>query len=639
LQQAKDILKKYWGFDQFRSMQEDIIQSVMDGVDTLALLPTGGGKSICFQVPALMMDGMCLVVSPLIALMTDQVHQLKSRGISAATVLSGMPHREIDVLLDNCVFGKVKFLYVSPERLKSELFIARVRQMNIDLIAIDEAHCISQWGYDFRPAYLDIEAIYPFIGEVKKMALTATATAIVKKDIVEKLGFEDAQIFTKSFARKNLSYSVFEQENKGEKLLEILNNVRGSAIIYVRSRIETQNVAKFLYRNGISSDFYHAGLEPKVRLKKQTDWISNARRVMVSTNAFGMGIDKPDVRVVVHLDLPDSLEAYYQEAGRAGRDELKAFAVLLYNKGDVYSLRENIKNRNSDLEFVQRVYQGIANYLKLATGSSEWQSFDFDLKSFAHTYKLHVRNTHFAIQKLQEMGLMLLSESLKKSSSAKFVLTSNEVYKFMVSNAKFEPLIKGLLRLYGGVLYTDFTDISEFDLARLCNTSTGSVSNILRNLSQSGVLIYDPIKTQPQLTYLTPRLEVSTLKKHYNVLIPRQKVIEEKAGTIISYAEEVSICRTRIIQEYFDETTYVNCGVCDVCIKAKKEEKLLSSLDSAKEKLEKLVGMGFNEIINLKKESGITDDFLFTESIRVLIDEGVLKMEGYSKLTLRKSDG
>ncbi|SMD38269.1 ATP-dependent DNA helicase RecQ [Reichenbachiella faecimaris] len=632
MEQTKDILKKYWGYDAFRPLQEEIIASVLVGKDTLALLPTGGGKSICFQVPGLMLEGLCLVISPLIALMMDQVQQLKKRGISAAAVTSGMPKREIDILLDNCVYGKVKFLYVSPERLKSDLFIERLKKMEVGLLAVDEAHCISQWGYDFRPSYVEIASIYDYLSDTKKIALTATATADVSKDICEKLNFKEPTIFQKSFARANLSYSAFELENKGPKLIDILNNVKGSAIVYVKSRLETQNVAKYLYQHGISSDFYHAGLDPVTRNKKQEEWIKNTRRVMVATNAFGMGIDKPDVRVVVHLDLPDSLEAYYQEAGRAGRDERNAFAVLLYNPSDLFRLSENEKHRNPTLDYVQRVYQAIANYFKLATGSSQWQSYDFDLKQFAATYQLNPREAHFCIQKLEEMGLLLVSESLNKSSTVKFALDGNEVYKFTISNGAYEPVIKSMLRLYGGGLYADFTNVSEFEVAKLSKHSKGEVIKKLQLLEQQGVIVYDPMKTLPQLTYLTPRLEVSALKKFYNEVAPRHKVIKEKVEAMKAYAVNKEGCRTRIFQEYFNEKTYLNCGVCDVCIKAKKQEKLMAALDQTKTDIMALVASGQDYIDELKEASEVKNDFVFTEAIRLLIDEGVVKMVGYDRL-------
>ncbi|MGL1885800.1 MAG: RecQ family ATP-dependent DNA helicase [Reichenbachiella sp.] len=630
-----DILKQYWGYDSFRPVQQEIITSVLEGKDTLALLPTGGGKSICFQVPGLLLEGICLVVSPLVALMNDQVYQLKKRGISAVALFAGMPHREMDILLENCVLGKVKFLYVSPERLKSELFVARLEQMNVSLLAIDEAHCISQWGYDFRPSYAEIASIYELMPHVKKIALTATATKGVKEDIVEHLEFESTAIFTKSFARKNLSYSVFDMENKGAKLLEILNNVQGSGIVYVRSRKETENVAKFLYQNGISSDFYHAGLPQETRGKKQEDWIKGIRRVMVCTNAFGMGIDKPDVRTVVHLDLPDSLEAYYQEAGRAGRDERSAFAVLLTNSADVFKLRRSEENRNPAYDFVQRVYQGIANYFKLATGSSEWQSFDFDIKEFSHNYNLNPIEVLYAVKKLQEMGVLLFNEYNNRPSAVKFMVNNNELYRYSVANAGLEPVIKALLRLYGGNMYSEFMYVSEFEIAKHASMGKTEATKKLRQLAECNLIIYDPIKVKPQLTYTTPRLEQSKLKKPYEAVVPRQKVVREKIETIISYAQKNKQCRTRIFQEYFDEETYLNCGVCDVCIKAKKEVRFEEDLLLAKDEILVVLEKGKAiTVSSLKEQMTSANDFLITETIRQLMDEDVVYLSETQELFL-----
>ncbi|UXP31938.1 RecQ family ATP-dependent DNA helicase [Reichenbachiella agarivorans] len=620
-----DILKQYWGYEDFRPMQLDIIESVLAGKDTLALLPTGGGKSICFQVPALMLEGVCLVISPLVALMNDQVYQLKKRGIKAAALYSGLPNREIDVLLDNCVQGQVKFLYVAPERLTSDLFVARVKQMNVSLLAVDEAHCISQWGYDFRPSYADIAQVYDILPAVKKIALTATATKDVKQDICEKLSFVNPQIFQKSFARKNLSYSVFDLENKGPKMLEILTNVKGSAIVYVRSRKETENVAKFLYQKGISSDFYHAGLAPDVRQKKQEEWIKNIRRVMVCTNAFGMGIDKPDVRIVIHLDLPDSLESYYQEAGRAGRDERNAYAILLYNATDVFNLERSEKLRNPSLEYVERIYQALANYYKLATGSSEWQSFDFDLKAFSYQYNLQAMEVYHTIKKLQEMGLLLLSENSSRGSSLTINVSNKEIYKFVIANARYDALFKALLRLYGGELYLDFMTISEFELAKVSQDSKSEVIKKLNFLSQNGMVIYDPLKTKPQLTYLMPRQEQSALKRYYRLTEPRQEVIKQKTQAMVAYTQNRTGCRTRIFQEYFDEVVYLNCGVCDVCIKAKKEEGFEVEIEKAQRAiLHALETKKRQTLAALKQSSGQHNDFVLTEAIRGLMDDGIV---------------
>ena len=626
------ILNKYWKFGTFRPSQEEIINSVIEGKDTLALLPTGGGKSICFQVPALCMPGLCLVITPLIALMKDQVEQLKKRGISANAIYSGMPRREIDIILDNCVHGRIKFLYVSPERLKTDLFQSRIVEMDVSLLAIDEAHCISQWGYDFRPSYLEIAEIYPLLREVKKIALTATATAVVKNDIIEKLKFSNEEIFQKSFARKNISYSVFELENKEQKVFEILKNVKGSAIIYVRSRKETARIASLLYRNGISSEYYHAGLTIKERSLKQSNWIQNKVRVMVATNAFGMGIDKADVRVVIHFDLPDSLEAYYQEAGRAGRDERNAYAVMLYNPSDILRLKENFIKSFPSYEYLKRVYQSLANFYKLAVGSSQWQSFDFQLNDFSKSYNLNSFETFHAIKKLEEQGLILLNESFYKPSVVMLTIKHEDLYRYCIANAKMEPLIKGLLRLYGGEIYMEFMKINEADLAKLIKSSAKDVTTNLEFLYKSNILVYDKIKEKPQLTFLTPRLDSSKLNINKKELENRKKVVGEKIQSMIDYVLDRVQCRTRIFQEYFDETAYINCGVCDRCIQEKKKRTAVATIENAESHIHKYTQENWMSIALLKSESGIKNDFEFTEGLRSLLDKGLVEFSEDGKV-------
>ena len=621
-----DILKKYWGYPEFRAMQEDIIISILEGKDTLALLPTGGGKSICFQVPALCIDGLCLVISPLIALMKDQVEQLKKRHIPAAAIYSGMTKREVDIVLDNCRYGQVKFLYLSPERLKTDIFKERVKLMNVSIVAIDEAHCISQWGYDFRRPYMDIPELYPLVGEVKKVALTATATKEVKVDISEKLEFQEPIIFQKSFARKNLSYSVFQLENKEQKLLEILKNVKGSAIVYVKSRKATQKVSDFLTREKISADYYHAGLTTKIRTDKQDNWINNRSRVMVSTNAFGMGIDKPDVRVVVHLDLPESLEAYYQEAGRAGRDEKNAFAVLLYNKSDISRLKENFERSFPSIEYLKRIYQALANYYKLAVGSSQLQSFDFDMENFSNNFRLKAYDVFYAIKKLEEQGLILLNESFYKPSTLMLSVSNEGLYKYCIANQQYEPILKGILRLYGGEVYQEFLKISEYDLAKLIKSNSNVVIKQLEYLHSNNILVYDKIKENPQLTFLTPRQDSGSLKLDKVQLKTRRKNIEIKLKAIIGYVGDKNSCRTRIFQEYFDETAYLNCGVCDKCIDEKKKTQRSNDLQATMEEVLSKSSMDPIYIFDLKKMVQTNNDFLFTEAIRVLSEKGDIKL-------------
>lgn len=564
-----EILKQYWGFSSFRPLQEEIIASVLDGKDTLALLPTGGGKSVCFQVPALALDGICIVVSPLIALMKDQVQQLQQKGIKAAAIFSGMKKREMDITLDNCIYGGYKFLYVSPERLKTELFRERAKQMKISLLAIDEAHCISQWGYDFRPPYLEINEFKEELNIARVIALTATATKEVKEDIVEKLGMNEPQVFQKSFARANLSYSAFRLESKEQKLLEILNNVSGSSVIYVRSRKRTKEISDFLRRNRISADFYHAGLGGKVRSEKQDAWISNQVRAVVATNAFGMGIDKPDVRTVVHLDLPDSLEAYYQEAGRAGRDEKKAYAILLYHDQDIEALHDRVEHSVVSLEHIKRTYQALANYYKLAIGSHAFSSFPFQYDQFIKTYNLTVVETYAALRKLGDEGLIQLNDGFFEPSKVIFLVDKGEVYKYQVANPKLDPMIKTLLRLYGGEIFVNYTNVKEKEVATLLKTNTGQVRQWLQFLADQELIDYDETSDAATVTFLTPRLDPEKLPIDNQQIEWRRKLAIEKAKFVVDYAN-TSDCRTQVFQRYFDEETSITCGICDNDLEKKK---------------------------------------------------------------------
>lgn len=417
-----NILAKYWGYHSFRPLQEEIITSVLQGNDTLALLPTGGGKSVCFQVPALVQEGVCIVISPLIALMKDQVDNLQKKGISAIAITSAMHKREIDIAFDNCVYGNIKFLYLSPERLITPIAQARIQKMKVSLIAVDEAHCISQWGYDFRPSYLEIAKLRELQPKVPVLALTATATPEVVKDIQEKLRFKKANVLQKSFERKNLAYVVIGEEDKLSRLLKVVNNVGGTGVVYVRNRKKTQEVAAFLQKNKIPADFYHAGLTPGERSQKQDSWIKNKTRVIVATNAFGMGIDKPDVRFVVHLDLPDSLEAYFQEAGRAGRDEGKAYAVMLYNEADINDLKSNVEMSFPSVEEIRQTYQALANYYQLAVGSGEGAAFDFDISELCRNYKLEPVTVFNSIRFLEKEGYISATEAVYQPSRINFTL-------------------------------------------------------------------------------------------------------------------------------------------------------------------------------------------------------------------------
>ncbi|MBK9673140.1 MAG: ATP-dependent DNA helicase RecQ [Bacteroidetes bacterium] len=465
MQSIHQLLKHYWGHSTFRPLQENIIQSILDGTDTLALLPTGGGKSICFQVPALAMDGVCVVISPLIALMKDQVDNLTKRGIKACAVYSGMKKQEIDVLLDNCVYGKIKFLYLSPERLSSELVKVRLSKMKISFLAIDEAHCISQWGYDFRPAYLRIAELRELLPQQKILALTATATPEVVKDIQQQLNFKNSKVFIASFERKNLAYIVLQEEDKWNRLLKIVTSLKGAGIIYARNRKRTQEIALFLQRNSITADYYHAGLSPQVRDTKQNNWMLNNCRIMVCTNAFGMGIDKPDVRFVVHLELPDSLEAYFQEAGRAGRDGNKSYGIVLFQSVDSNESMHRLKQGFPTVSEIKSVYQALCNYYKLAIGSGLEITFDFDSADFCNTFNLKANHVFNCLKFLEKEEYLSLSDSSKTNAKLKILLNKQALFDFQVANKDLDILIKTILRSYSGA-FDEFILISETELAK-----------------------------------------------------------------------------------------------------------------------------------------------------------------------------
>jgi ATP-dependent DNA helicase RecQ len=630
-----DILKAYWKHSQFRPLQEDIVNAAWEGIDTLALLPTGGGKSVCFQVPALLREGICIVISPLIALMKDQVEQLKSKGILAVAIHSGLSRQEIDVLLDNCVYGEIKFLYVSPERLQTEIFIARFKKMKVGLIAIDEAHCISQWGYDFRPHYLKIAALRELKPQVPFIALTASATEQVQQDIVQRLEFrEPFKKFQKSFARDNLSFVVRKTENKERKMLEILQKIDGTAIVYVRSRKGTQGIAQRLQQHGISASYYHAGLSFEERSRRQEDWIQNKTRVIVSTNAFGMGIDKPDVRTVIHLDLPENMESYYQEAGRAGRDGQRAYAAILYQDADVINLQFKTEQSQPSPEALKRIYQSLANYFQLAVGSAEGESFDFELTEFTDRFNDQPAEVYVALKKLEEEGLIQFNESFYNPSHLHVSVDKGKLYEFQVANAKFDPVIKTLMRLYGGEMFADFVRISEPYIARGLNVSTAEAIAILKHLHELKIIHYEPIKDKPQITFILPRQDAARLPLNLERLKERKKLILDKMNAMVAYVSQIHRCRMQLIQDYFDEETFATCGLCDVCISKKKRENQNEVNDL------------HSEILTIIKRTPITveqleeliapeDHELFVDVVRDMVDEGKLVYDDAWKLRLK----
>ncbi len=628
------ILKQYWKYPAFRPMQEEIVQSVLEGKDTLALLPTGGGKSICFQVPGLMLDGVTLVISPLIALMKDQVEQLNQRGIKAAAIYSGIPKREIDILLDNCIYGEVKFLYVSPERLKSELFLERSSRMNVGLLAIDEAHCISQWGYDFRPSYLEIAEFKATLPDAKIIALTATATPEVRQDIIDKLELSKPSIFQKSFARKNLSYSIRVEENKEQKLLEILKSVQGSSIVYVRNRGKTKQLTQLIQKSGITADFYHAGLSNEVRASRQDQWIQDKTRVMVCTNAFGMGIDKPNVRLVIHMDIPDSMEAYYQEAGRAGRDEKLAYAILLAHPVDGDQLLEKTTRAHPSIDYLKTVYQSLSNYYKIAVGSNLLSSFDFELEDFSRQYKLNAYEAYNALRKLEEEGLVQLNESFYKPSKLMLLINSSELYSYQVANAALDPILKGLLRLYGGELFSSFITVSENHLAQLINTSKAEVIKKLDFLNQSDVLVYERQKEKPQLTFTTARQDANRLIIDIKRLEQRKSASLARVRKMINYTYEAKQCRTQQFQRYFGELSVVNCGNCDVCIQRKKELKGINQEHKYSQQVLDLLSKGEQRIEDILVKIKAADSHHLYEVLRELQETHQITISSSGRINL-----
>jgi ATP-dependent DNA helicase RecQ len=621
-----EALKAYWNFDSFRPLQEDIIQSVLDGKDTLALMPTGGGKSVCFQVPALVQPGICIVVSPLIALMKDQVEALKDKGIEAVSLVSGMSKREVDILLDNCVYGNIKFLYISPERLLSSLVRERISYMKVNLIAIDEAHCISQWGYDFRPPYLQLAELRQLQPNVPMLALTATATVRVIADIQEKLAFKAPNVFSKSFSRANLSYVVSQEENKVRKLLSVARNVQGTGIVYVRNRRETQEISRLLNSAGIKSDFYHAGLDTPQRSRKQFAWMKGQLRVIVATNAFGMGIDKPDVRFVVHMDVPESLEAYYQEAGRGGRDEKKAYAVLLYNPGDRELLEKRLELKFPPVQEIRHVYQCLGNYYQIAHGAGEGLVLDFDIGDFCSRFKLDAVKTINALKFLEHDGYLMLTESVYLPARVQIEVSSEELYRFQIENAFYDSFIKVMLRSYGG-MFDHYSPIQEFEIARKTGKSLDEVVSMLNKLQDYKLLSYLPQTDKPQLQYLRARMEAGSMFLDTKHMKERKETMTGQINAMLHYAE-TNICRSVTLLRYFNELNADKCGTCDVCL---EEKRKAATAGLAEQITYELVDTLSGQHLNL--EELISSMHSGTEKERVavlrnLLDAGKVKTDG-----------
>ena len=621
-----EILKQYWGYDSFRGIQEEIIKSIGEGRDTLGLMPTGGGKSITFQVPALAKDGLCIVITPLIALMKDQVQNLRQRGIKAVAIYSGMTRQEILIALENCIFGNYKFLYISPERLDTDIFKQKLRAMKVNMITVDESHCISQWGYDFRPAYLKIADIRELLPGVPLLALTATATPDVVQDIQSRLKFREKNVFRMSFERKNLAYIVRKTDNKTAELLHILRRMPGSAIIYVRSRRRTKETTELLTHEGITADFYHAGLDNAVKDIRQKRWQDGECRVMVATNAFGMGIDKPDVRLVIHLDLPDSPEAYFQEAGRAGRDGEKAYAVILYSKSDKVTLHKRIPNTFPDKDYIKKVYEHLQYYYQMAMGDGLGCTKEFNLEEFCRKFKHFPVPADSALKILTQAGYIEYTDEQDNASRIIFTIRRDELYKLREMGNETEALVQTILRSYTG-LFTDYAYISETALSLRTGLTRQQIYNVLMSLSKRRIIDYIPRKKTPYIIYTRERVELNHLHISPAVYEERKERYEARIRAMVDYVTSETACRSRMLLRYFGEKNENNCGQCDVCLSGHAAHELPTDTF---EKLKK-------ELLTILQEQVLTpaevaekteaDRDLLSHAIQYLLEEGEIKIK------------
>jgi len=632
MQKYLDILRQYWGYDQFRSLQGDIIRSIASGNDTLGLMPTGGGKSLTFQVPTMAMDGMCLVVTPLIALMKDQVENLKKRGIAAAAIYSGMSYDKILLTLDNSVFGAYKFLYISPERLATPVFIEKMKQATVCMIAVDESHCISQWGYDFRPSYLRIAAIRELLPEVPVLALTATATPEVVEDIQNQLLFKKPNVFKKSFNRSNLAYVVRTVENKDENLLKILHNVPGTSVVYVRNRKRTKEIADFLNQNGISAENFHAGLKNDTKDAKQSRWMSGETRVIVSTNAFGMGIDKAEVRTVVHMDLPDSLEAYFQEAGRAGRDEQKAYAVLLYNNGDAVKMRKRVSDTFPGKEMVLKVYEALGNYFQLGVGSGLDKVFAFDIGDFCTKFRLPILISYNCLKILQQAGYIELTDEQDSSSRVFFTVGKDELYK-LKNNREQDSLIHILLRSYTG-LFTDPASIDEDTIAKRLDWTRKKVYDQLVDLAKERIIQYIPRKKTPFLTFIREREATNRVILGKEAYDDRRDRYISRVKNVLDYAQEENLCRCQQLLTYFGENDSKKCGCCDTCLKKKETLVTTDDFQTIQLAIEQSLSKESLTVNSLVSKLNIIEPKAL-QVIRFMMDNGKIELNDVMHLKLK----
>ena len=626
----RKILKQYWGYDNFRGIQEDIIRSIGEGRDTLGLMPTGGGKSITFQVPALAQEGLCLVITPLIALMKDQVRNLRERGIKATAIYSGMTREEIVIALENCIFGNYKFLYVSPERLDTEIFQIKLRSMHVSLITVDESHCISQWGYDFRPAYLKIADIRQLLPGVPVIALTATATPEVVSDIQQRLQFRQENVFRMSFERKNLAYVVRHTEDKESELLHILQRVDGSGIVYTRNRKKTKEISLFLNRNHITATFYHAGLNDETKDSRQKAWLKGEFRVMVATNAFGMGIDKPDVRVVIHADVPDSPEAYFQEAGRAGRDGMKAYAVLLFCARDKITLKQRVSDTFPEKSYIRKVYEDINFYYQMAMGDGRGCTFAFNIDEFCRNFKHFPVQTDSALKILTRAGYLEYTDEQDNASRIMFTITKEELYRIREQSEDTEKLLRILLRSYTG-LFTDYAYISEDNLSTRSGLSKQQIYETLLSLSRQHILHYIPAKKTPYIIYTRERQETERVYLSKEVYEDRKESYVQRINAMIEYAESENRCRSRMLLRYFGEKNEHNCGQCDICLQQHQSGLKSGEFEAISQQLQALLKENPLSLQEIKDKMQVPENHLM-KVVSYLVSEEIIRQEnGYLK--------
>ena len=627
-QRTRSILKQYWGYPSFRPLQEDIVDSVVAGRDTLALLPTGGGKSICFQVPAMAMEGICVVITPLIALMKDQVAHLLVKRIPAAAIYSGMHPDQVELVYNQAVFGRLKFLYVSPERLMTDQFQEAIKRMKVNLLAVDESHCISQWGYDFRPPYLKIAEIRPYIPKTPVLALTATATAKVVDDIQNRLGFKQKNVFQSSFERKNVTYNVYHEPDKFGVLYRKLHALReGSAIVYVRNRKKTQVIAEWLQSVGISATFYHAGLDAKTRDERQDLWMKGNVKVMAATNAFGMGIDKPDVRLVIHMDLPDSIEAYFQEAGRAGRDLKPAEAFLLVSNADIQQLKDNLQQSFPEMDRIKMIYKALGNYLQLPLGAGKMEMYPFVMADFAKTYGFSIMEVFSALKIMEKEGLLELSDSFDEPSKVWIKAPREDLYRFQVAFPKYDTFIKYMLRNLPGVL-SDFVKFNEEVAAQKTGMTVEQVTEQLRQMEKYNFLTYEPRMDKPQIMLLTELLDTRYFTLSNENYQDRKRDAQERVGAVIDFVNNNQECRSVQLLRYFNETTKKTCGRCDVCLSHSEHHLETSAYEAI---LQILVTELRKRSLSVREAIEVCqghDEEEVIEAIRWMVDNEVLKMDG-----------